>query len=60
MRNHQPMRILGIPDVLVLEVVHVRIETVRVHVDVRDEMYVVSPLPLQPYRTEIEVTVYNA
>ena len=36
-RNHDPMPILGVPDVVVREAVRVHVEAIRVPVHVRDE-----------------------
>lgn len=48
-RYHQTMCILGIPDVGVLEMVHVDVQAVRVHVHVGDKMYDMSSIPLQDH-----------
>ena len=35
--DHQPMTIVGVPDVVVVEAVHVGLELATIHVDVSDE-----------------------
>ena len=37
------MEVLGVPNVVVLEPVHVHVQAVRVHVHVRHEMYGAPP-----------------